>query len=239
MNSRRLFLLALTGTNVATLLAAPSVEGRGTCRMPRRRATPRRPLPSYKFPDPIAWDKVIVGMSHAEVTRLLGAPSSIEPVDERHEDHVYGSLAFNSPAFPRSLEFVIMFSDGRVHQKEDPFGGTSSPRGLPTTPQLLLPKDNESLGHYPRFLDLRWQLSAGRYPVYYQVDVSHTALPLREHSPSPTIEILNGISDFPVVESPFLTTEFVGRGQGRWRVRAFNSLGASDWSEVRKFRFSV
>jgi hypothetical protein len=40
-------------------------------------------------------------------------------------------------------------------------------------------------------------------------------------------------------DAPYDAYAFGGRQPGRWRVRARNSVGESQWSEYRHFEFTV
>lgn len=203
------------------------------------------------------WRRVKPGMTEDEVIALLGEPlERNEPyamgVDDPAQEQTpaarsvtkqyspcnYGVIRYDSPSMPGAFEFMIGFVDGRVHDKRDPFNGRFSADGKPTTPELSLPANATRFDHYPRFLDLRWLPSSGVYPVEYEIEIAMG------------YESVNGVTgdveqfsydSWGTLRSPipYVAEEFIGGGQpGRWRVRAKNRLGVSDWSDYWYFVFS-
>jgi hypothetical protein len=200
---------------------------------------------SFIQPDYDKWGQVKVGMTEAEVLDLMGKPIERETeesvIAEFREgggmtkaeatqylrsliayrfQWLYGRIKYDSPAFPRTYDFTLYFNQGRLAEKDDPFGGQLSPDGKPTTPFLILPVNGASFNHYPRFLDLRWYPSPGEYPMEYDLDVDLIDGPLH-------------------CRLPHAVLSFRGKGPGRWRVKARNRLGESDWSKYRTFEFTV
>lgn len=78
-------------------------------------------------------------------------------------------------------------------QKGDPFGGDYSRDGRPTKPRLMLPKNQAIFDHYPRFIDFRWYLSSGVYPITYDIEVAHGQCEVR-----PGSELAQLVFPFPV-----------------------------------------
>lgn len=176
-------------------------------------------------PEYPAWRRITNGMKSDEVLAVLGEP-------RRRSGGLYGSatiwdyggISFQSEVFPIPLSFRIFFKDGKVIVTEDPFGGQFSKDGAPTQPALIVPFDNQTFSHYPRFLDLRWSLASGTYPLEYILQ----------------IDILRGDgwkSEELRTTIPYHCFVFGGMNKGRCRVRAINALGQSEWSDYRYFNF--
>jgi hypothetical protein len=141
-------------------------------------AKAKRLLVESTQPDYAMWDSVTTGMTEAEVKKLLGEPVwEDKPPEKRIDDPtyfkimVYGRISFDSPSMPNGFDFWIGTQLGKVTQKQHPFGGALSRDGKPTIPGLIYPRDKTKFDHYPRFVDLRWQPSSGKYPIEYVVDV--------------------------------------------------------------------
>jgi hypothetical protein len=175
-------------------------------------------------------------MSEEEVISLVGRPPleqanhppstvDIGPARWLYEWD-FGELRFDSDAFPFSLRFLLLMSDGRVESIEDPFDHVVSRDGLPSTPDLMSPRDGVIFDHYPRILDLRWRPSAGLAPVVYDVETEF------ENQPGRFI-----LDERVACSIPYYAVLFPGTQKGRWRVRAKNQLGASGWSLYRIFKF--
>ena len=98
-------------------------------------------------------------------------------------------------------------------------------------PKLLTPPDRSQFSYYPRLVDLRWTPSAGDEPVAYEVELEIEAERQGRLQFRPERQWTTGIPYHPIT--------FSGEQAGRWRVRARNQLGASDWSKFRTFRFDV
>lgn len=203
-----------------------------------------------------------VGMTESEVLELLGPPikrvtkesviasmgvdlsEGFVPEFLRSPDitlvfpWTYGRIKFDSPVMPGEYDFQVGFVKGKVDSIDDPFDGQLSPDGVPTTPVPIVPQDKTVFAHYPRFVDLRWTLSSGEYPMTYDVaiesavddiDVSHVELRPFKFDADESLHT-------PI---PYTTINYYGASTGRWRVRAKNRLGASAWSPYRYFQFTV
>jgi len=100
--------------------------------------------------------------------------------------------------------------------------------GTPPVRERSLP--DSVFQHYPRIVDMRWYPSSGRYPMRYSMEMSHRAPEVGRWSEGEIHE--------PNLEVPFYMTNFVGGQPGRFRVKARNKLGESDWSKYRYFEFT-
>lgn len=148
----------------------------------------------------------------------------------------YGRLKFNSPAMPAEYEFSLAFRQGRIDSIEDPFDGKLSLDGKPTLPLPMLPGNGAILNHFPRFLDLRWKPSSGDYPMAYEVEVDFAQYDVDE---SGDTQLTYHNFETRLSNVPCVTATFAGANPGRWRVRAKNRLGQSDWSRYRHFEFKA
>ncbi|MGE5194673.1 MAG: hypothetical protein ACM3U2_19445 [Deltaproteobacteria bacterium] len=184
-------------------------------------------------------------MSEVELTNLLGKP--IAEIEHKHvqitpttegslRDLFFGRIKFNSPSTPESFDFYVLVHEGKVLQKGHPFGGELSRNGKPTRPVLIYPRDRTKFDHVPRFVDLRWQPSSGKYPIEYAVEIQSGQYE-RQGVARKTTLAYYGKQDL-VSELPYAAFSFIGgSAPGRWRVKAKNELGESDWSEWRTFVF--
>ena len=193
------------------------------------------PEPEFIQPDYDKWTAVRVGMSRDETTALLGPP-----LDDRYRGgkssptdpyYSYGFLQMPMVPHPRTYAFLIGFgSDGKVFTKMDPFNGRFSVDGSPTVPEIIIPADETVFSHYPRIVDCRWFPSSGVYPITYTFELG-----VKEDRGDRYLdEALD--SDLPI---PFFMTHFSGAQRGRFRVRARNRIGQSDWSVYHHFKFTV
>lgn len=177
--------------------------------------------PDAVMPNVSDWTRVSVGMEKKDVLVLLGIP-----MEGRGSDvWSYGVVHFNSEAFPRQFAFRVFFENGRVSAKEDPFEGQFSDKGKPTVPRLQIPLNGIIFSHYPRFLDVRWTPSAGQYPMQYIVQID-------------TLIQNEWVSKEFTAAMPYHCIAFSGANEGRWRVKATNALGESNWSEFSLFKFT-
>ncbi len=196
------------------------------------------------------WQKLKVGMTEDEVTELLGPPL-LQPESDpefaknprvrgENEGYLweYGWLDFRHPSVTTVDRFTVMLQEGKVFQFDDPFQGELSSDGKPTVPKLVVPIAYAILRHYPRYLDLRWLPPSGEYPMSFDVELDfgqHTdkanAVVVLGHN----LEFHNVATH--KVHAPYAVDTFVGKNMGRWRVRAANEIGASEWSEYRYFQF--
>ena len=130
-------------------------------------------------PNLAKWRELHVGMTEAAVTALLGKPYLKDPRPAPDTDprviHFYvwryGEISFKSFTTQGSFEFVVKFHEGLVEEIRDPWNGNFSPDGIPTVPELVLPKAGQTLDHNPRFMDFRWQPASGVYPIEYEVAI--------------------------------------------------------------------
>jgi hypothetical protein len=135
--------------------------------------------PSAVQPDLVKWRALKPGMTEAEVTALLGEPYRKDPRPAPETDtHVrhsyaweYGAIAFESFTTKGSFRYAVTFHEGRSVEISDPWNGRFSTDGLPTVPELVLPRPGQTFDHYPRFMDFRWQPSSGVYPVEYEIEI--------------------------------------------------------------------
>jgi hypothetical protein len=185
--------------------------------LPATNGKRRSPAKDVSQPSYEAWKKISKGISETEVFSILGPP---QEKDMRHliggYTWHYGTVVPKSQVMPEPYEFLVWFLMGRVSGTEDPFDGHFSADSLPTTPILIHPQDGEVFAHYPRFVDLRWYPSSGQYPMRYE------------------IEIDNALAEKATTE-PYVSARVSGVTTVRWRVRAVNTKGTSDWSELRTF----
>lgn len=182
-------------------------------------------------PDYSKWESVKVGMTEDEVKKILGNP--IE--DPNSFGLIYGRIKFDSPSMPDSFDFLVLINEGKVLQMGHPFGGDLSRDGKPTTPVLIYPRDRAKFDHFPRFVDLRWQPSSGKYPIEYAIEIQSGQYEVRKAEKNAVLVYHN--ADDLVSELPYAAFSFGGKNPGRWRVRAKNELGESEWSDWRLFAF--
>ena len=106
---------------------------------------------------------------------------------------------------------------------------------IPDVPILISPPSLVVYTHAPRTTTLKWEESNGTKPIRYHVEVEYTW-----HNTSSFTQ-WNEEHDYAWVEETQdteLTFNFVGGQPGRWRVRAVNDYGESEWSEWRYFRYT-
>ena len=187
----------------------------------------------YLIPNLKAWEQVQEGMTVEELEHLLGKPlTKTGPKGDWKPNSVhewtYGYVARKSAVQPEDLAFSVQMEMGKVWSKEDPFGKAPiSMDGMPSVPVLMTPNKDTLFTHYPRIVDFRWYPASGDYPMKYELDIGFR---------SPT----RGWVQNPVqaVDSTYYCYSHSGMNQGRWRVRAINSSGKSQWSEYSYFEFN-
>jgi hypothetical protein len=191
--------------------------------------------PEFLIPDLDAWGRVEKGQTVEELEKLLGKPIKTGgPKGGFEPNHVYswtyGYVAKKSVVFPSDLAFSVRVEMGKVSSKSDPFGDVRLSRdGFPSVPRLMNPSDATEFFHYPRFVDLRWYASSGTYPMKYEIQIDYFGLS-GGWKPEAT----------PHKSSiPYLCYIFSGDTRGRWRVRAVNTKGTSDWSDYNSFSFKT
>ncbi len=162
-----------------------------------------------------------------------------------HYPWIYGYTHKRSTVFPFDLDIAVHMCMGRVVSIEDGFGGVPiSLVGKPSTPRLLKPLHGIICDHYPRFLDLRWYPASGEYPMSYEIEVQSLVGDNHWVDDTAVYEPIE-VGGKKIVPPPFVRRSSVpfcsyrhsGMGIGRWRVRATNTLGVSDWSEYAAFEF--
>jgi len=156
----------------------------------------------------------------------------------------FGRLRFDSPALPGKYEFEVgINARGEVVSKHDPFGGNLSLDGKPTRPEPFSPSDGVVMDHYPRFVDLRWTPSSGTYPMQYLVEIQlGISWPVNYYKDYNVVAtpMTFVCQEVLLCDCPHVTIEHYGGcpyNPGRWRVKARNRLGESEWSEFRSFEF--
>lgn len=212
--------------------------------------------PSYE-----RWRTLKVGMNENEVLELLGPPlereteasvikgliadgmTKAEATEFFHSPDtnymltwLYGRIRFDAPMVPGEFTFYLYFLDGKLDSFGDPFGGRLSPDGIPTMPMLAVPVDKTTFEHFPRFVDLRWTPSSGEYPVSYEIE---WATGRHEDDDAGGSRVTYFGETTLHSQIPYAILEFGGANPGRWRVRAKNRLGTSDWSPYRHFEFEI
>lgn len=200
-------------------------DGFGETNLNSKIGSPRQEdivMPSFD-----AWAGVTNGMTEAHVLEVLGEPKSRLDLQSASVGYwKYGWLHFHSDSLPTPMTIGLHMKNGKVSRKDDPFEGAITIGGHPTIPRQITPANDQLLGYFPRFLDLRWTPSAGNYPIAYTVQID--------------IHSKDGWSLLkqPKSKMPYCSLDFAGMGKGRWRVRAENSVGESEWSNYRYFTFT-
>lgn len=239
----------------------PAPSAPETAAKPQRPASPTQRTALFLQPDYDRWRMLKAGMTEKEVLELLGPPLERETeasVIERlvaggmkkakateffHSPGanymlkwLYGRIRFNAPTMPGELTFYLYFLDGKLDSFGDPFGGRLSPDGAPTTPVLTVPVDETTFEHFPRYVDLRWTPSSGEYPISYEIE---WAAGKQKDDGAGGKRVAYFREKTLRSQIPYAILEFGGANPGRWRVRAKNRLGTSDWSPYRHFQFEI
>ncbi|MZP54685.1 MAG: hypothetical protein GT600_04480 [Bacteroidales bacterium] len=180
-------------------------------------------------PDYKKWEQVKEGMAQDEVEKLLGAPIKVigNPKANYLSTVYYGTVVEKSVVFPMDLDFVILYHSGKVYKAVNPFMIEKLPSdGIPSVPKPFAPQNNSMFT--VNIVDLRWFPAAGKYPMRYEIEIE-----LYGHSPDPSK--MEWVKDVTLnSDIPFLSYPATG-GKERWRVRAINDLGESNWSEYQYF----
>jgi hypothetical protein len=253
--TRRSALLRLVGGVIA--LGAPSTYAyarhrlQGCVRKGSRHAVvaPCHAPSGQGFPDLMRWNRITKGMRESDVESLLGEPlnkRALQNVASSTPEHAilpvwnYGKLPLISGALPADYEFLVVFREGSISRKIDPFGGKSSSTGIPSSPKLISPGNGATFDHYPPVVDLRWYPAAGIYPIWYlvQIEIGNT-YPVAQ--PDGSERVGWRFDETPAIaeqaDIPYLCAALPGIQRYRWRVKAFSRLGESDWSAYREFEF--
>jgi hypothetical protein len=193
-------------------------------------------------PDYAKWNSIKVGMTEAEVREILGKPIYEGKIPKERlndpswlKELIFGRIKFDSPSMPDSFEFYMFIRQGKVNEIRHPFDGDLSRDGEPTSPKPIYPRDRAKFDHYPRFVDLRWSPSSGKYPIEYIVEVERSQYEV----PAPGENATLVGRPWKRIESelPYAAIAFGGKCPGRWRAKAKNEIGESEWSEWRQFQF--
>jgi hypothetical protein len=173
---------------------------------------------------------VKVGMTRAEVVKLLGEP----PRDRilMAPPYVkYGWLQFRSVPNARGYSFCIGFdSNDKVFLKSDPFNGRFALDGNPSKPELIIPKSGARFQHFPRILDVRWNPCSGVYPMKYTIEIGLCV---------PRTSEFHSYLHHKEIDEPYAALELPGSQPARVRVRAKNEIATGEWSDYRLFDFSI
>ncbi|MEP7015639.1 MAG: hypothetical protein ABI925_09375 [Verrucomicrobiota bacterium] len=183
-----------------------------------------------------AWKLVSNGMTEVEVIQILGKPESGLRLEEMGQDRSgttawhYWTLYPRSKVFPGGVHFLVWMKEGKVFSKSDPHGGDSSLDGKPTVPRLCLPQDKTQFTRSEsHIVDLRWLPSAGQCPMIYDVELD---LSTQDEPGGPERWFTQTHTP---ADEPYLAVGTGGVQPHRWRVRARNALGISDWSNYFYF----
>jgi len=174
-------------------------------------------------PDEKRWAMLRSGMSESEVLQLIGEPmqARLRPnPDSDAGTYVWqwGHIKYQSPCMPGKFGFSVLFTDGKLVSFDDPFLAIPSLDGVPTMPQPRFPLDGTTFTG--DFCDLRWRPSSGKHPLRYDVETEVLDEFDGKWYPESRLSV-----DLPhATDSPHNVAY-------RWRVRATNPLGTSDWCE--------
>ncbi len=147
----------------------------------------------------------------------------------------YGWLSFSHPAFPKPIYFSVLIQKNRVLDLSDPFRQRFSSDGKPTVPELVVPANQTEFDVHPHDSS-----TCGGHRVQEFIR-SSTRLRLKEIQPEQSKERRKWAMEYRQKQNlkasaPYAAASFPSN-PGRWRVRASNSLGTSEWSEYRYFSF--
>ena len=111
-----------------------------------------------------------------------------------------------------------------------------TPSNVPGMPQLTSPTDKSIFTQYPRKTTLKWSTGSGEKPITYLLEMQYS------WSGDYTAFGSWQEGDYQGIVIPVNTTiysfDFVGAQPGRWRVKAINQYGVSEWSEWWYFRYT-
>lgn len=184
---------------------------------------PEKPLqPNYE-----KWNKIKIGMPTEEVFNILGKPIArfpIPPFKPKRYNYeqrwIYGYVV-KKPL----MSFEIIFKKDSVIKIKAPFGGVPlSKDGKPTLPIIIIPNNN-FIPSNPSIIDFRWFPSSGKYPMKYTVQIEH------DFSEKWGGKTNYGEEPHPQITSPHFVLS--GPKKFRWRLKAINDLGESNWTEFR------
>jgi len=195
--------------------------------------------PTVSQPDPGTWASIHEGSEWSEALRLLGPPTLSLPAedDATCSWYAFGQIKYNTKEMGTPSEFsLIVDAAGRVVGKSDPFDGDVSLDCRPHPPKLCVPADGQVITEYPGAIDFRWKPSPGMYPLFYDVQVQIGTPTLFLGKSEPTVVWCDEWDNF-TVEEPYLPLSMPGANPFRWRVRARNDRGTSEWTSWRRFDF--
>ena len=109
---------------------------------------------------------------------------------------------------------------------------------IPDVPVLVSPISLDVFGNYPRTTSLEWSPSHGSKPITYVIEVEYTWVGVFSEF-GRWLEGDYGLAWTGQTTGTESTFDFVGAQPGRWRVKATNSYGESNWSEWRYFRYTL
>jgi hypothetical protein len=250
MIRRRQWIATLLGAGIC-FGGAPLVAHERFTRLCQKTAPSSGPAgsaSSSKWPPPDDWIKIKPGMSEDDLMSLLGPPLIREtPVPDQGDDVVrlyrwyYGALPIASSLVPCQYRFTVFLHDRRVVETEQPFEMTDLTvlkYPAPSNVSLITPEEGQKFEHFPRVADFRWQPAVGEYPMSYWIEISVEQPPLvddsgQDVSTKPRYFCLGSTR----TEVPYFCTELPGSQGYKWRVRAANRHGKSDWTAPATFSF--
>jgi len=112
-----------------------------------------------------------------------------------------------------------------------------TPTRLPSVPMPSYPQNKSVFNNYPRTTTFYWSGSIGEGPITYTLEVQYSWCAGSDEFGS-WAEGCYAPLVFGGLTSTQYTFDFVGGQPGRWRVKASNSYGESDWSEWWYFRYT-
>jgi hypothetical protein len=162
--------------------------------------------------------RLVISVGVSEMAFVPSARSKADPGDS----WLYtGKVRFDSHAMPGEYQWVVFIHEGKVLDILDPFDGARSASGAPTVPHLLVPSEGWKGSGFPYMADLRWYMSDGLAPMSYDIEVDVDS----RVAWTPNSRVTTNM--------PYAAIELKGKNRARWRVRARNELGTSEWSEYR------
>lgn len=182
--------------------------------------------------DPAKWAQLRVGMTGAEVERILGKPDRREQPASNRTTLTYDEIVPTGQIFPRGLAYVVWLDDkNTINSIETPFGNAVPRAGIPSKPEIFLPLPRSIFTHYPRVLDVRWYAVTGTYPIEYEV-----AYEIGNEVPGG--KLVWHLVDTYNTSIPYLSLLHHGGQPGQVRVRAKNIQGTGSWSSYTVFSFT-
>jgi len=112
----------------------------------------------------------------------------------------------------------------------------TTPINIPGVPNLTSPPDKSVFSIYPRQTILKWTAGVGEQPISFLLEIQYTSSGDFTTFGSWQEGEYKGI--IVTVNMAAYTFNFVGGQPGRWRVKAINQYGVSEWSEWWYFRYT-